>query len=136
MAETRLGIDAYREATDRGTAEREAGPVPVSVRYDAASRRIVLEFSNGAAFMVPAHSLQNLDMASDEDLADVELLGETGLHWERLDVDFRISGLMAGIFGTAAFMDRPRRGGPSQASVERAASPAGEAKGLRPRTAG
>ncbi len=32
------------------------------------------------------------------------MLGETGLHWENLDIDYEIAGLITGIFGTAAFM--------------------------------
>lgn len=136
MVDPNVDADAYRDATLRGTVEREAHPVPISARYDSPSRRIVVEFSNGSAFMVPAHALQNLEAASDADLSEVELLGETGLHWERLDVDFRISGLMAGIFGTAAFMDASRRGGRSKTPAKTAASRANGAKGGRPRKAG
>lgn len=135
MAEGQTATAAYLDATRRGIRERSASPIPVSVRYDLSSRRVVVEFSNGSAFWVPAHALQGLESASDEDLSEVELLGETGLHWERLDVDFRISGLMAGIFGTAAFMEASRRDGPSQASAGGAVSRADGAKGRRPGTA-
>ena len=69
---------------------------------------------------------------SDADLADVELAGETGLHWGNLDVDFTIKGLMAGVFGTAGFMDAARRGGQSRSAAKAAAARANGAKGGRP----
>lgn len=125
----------YEEATQRGKAERMAAPIPSSVRYDRPSRRIVVEFANGAVFMVPVQSLQGLEQATDDQLEDVELLGETGLHWENLDVDFRISSLMAGIFGTARFMDASRRGGQSRSDAKAAAARINGVKGGRPRKA-
>ncbi|SMF06875.1 Protein of unknown function [Xaviernesmea oryzae] len=121
------------EAKRRWETERSRRPIPVSVRFDASSGRIVVEFANGAAFMVPARSLEGLTDAADEQLAEVELLGETGLHWESLDVDYSISGLMSGIFGSRTFMEAQRKGGQSRSSAKVAASRANGAKGGRPR---
>lgn len=123
----------YREATLKGDAERVRAPIPSSVRFDEPSGRIVVDFTNGAAFMVPARSIQGLGNATPAQLAEVELLGETGLHWETLDVDFTILGLMKGIFGTAKFMDAQRRGGQSRSAAKIEASRANGAKGGRPR---
>src|SRR4051812_9546053 len=95
----------YEEATRRGEEERANSPVPASVRFDEVSGRIIVEFTNGSAFMVPARSLQGLENATNSQLTKVELLGETGLHWESLDVDYTIAGLMRGVFGNAKFMD-------------------------------
>ena len=120
------------EAKARWQAECVARPVPVSVRYDKLSGRIVVEFMNGSAFMVPARSLQFLDTATDEQLAEVELLGETGLHWESLDVDYSIAGVMNGVFGSATFMDAQRRGGKSRSAAKIAAARANGSKGGRP----
>lgn len=83
--------------------------------------------------MVPARSIQGLENATPAQLAEVELLGETGLHWETLDVDFTILGLMKGIFGTAKFMEAQRRGGQSRSAAKIEASRANGAKGGRPR---
>ena len=84
--------------------------------------------------MVPARSLQDLQQATDEELAEVELLGSTGLHWEDLDVDFTIAGLMCGIFGTARFMREVQsKGGKSQSTAKAAAARAKGKKGGRPR---
>ena len=123
----------YRDASLKGAAERSHAPIPASVRFDGASGRIVVDFTNGAAFMVPARSIQGLEKATVAQLAEVELLGETGLHWESLDVDFTISGLMNGIFGTAKFLDAQRRGGQSRSAAKIKASRANGAKGGRPR---
>jgi len=79
-------------------------PTPRGADYDQATGRIVVEFENGSTFTVPARSLEGLVEASDANIAEVELLGETGLHWENLDIDYEIAGLITGIFGTAAFM--------------------------------
>lgn len=126
----------YRDASANGAAERARSPIPASARFDVASGRIVVDFTNGAAFMVPARAIQGLETATDEQLADVELLGETGLHWESLDVDFTIAGLMNGIFGNAKFMEAQRRGGQSRSKAKVEASRANGAKGGRPRKNG
>ncbi|MHA6692172.1 DUF2442 domain-containing protein [Devosia sp. A449] len=125
----------YEAATQRGSAERTLAPIPSSVRFDASSGRLLVEFTNGAALLVPARSLQGLEDASDAELAEVELAGETGLHWESRDVDFTITGLMQGIFGTAQFMHAQRKGGQSRSPAKAAASRANGAKGGRPRKA-
>lgn len=123
----------YKEATRRGEEERARSPIPASVRFDEASERIIVDFTNGAAFMVPARSIQGLEDASVQQLHEVELLGETGLHWESLDVDYTIAGLMRGVFGNARFMDAQRRGGQSRSEAKIAASRANGLRGGRPR---
>jgi hypothetical protein len=43
----------------------------------------------------------------NEPRAQVELLGAgSGLHWEALDVDLSVPGLLAGLFGTKAYPAR------------------------------
>lgn len=123
------------QAKRRWETERAQRPVPVSARFDPSSGRIVVEFANGAAFMVPVRSLEGLTEATDEQLTEVELLGETGLHWETLDIDYSISGLMSGIFGSRAFMEAQRRGGRSKSPAKIAASRTNGARGGRPRKA-
>lgn len=121
------------QAKQRWEMERAERPIPASVRFDAISERIIVEFTNGAAFMFPARSLQGLEEATAEQLSEVELLGETGLHWQSLDADYTISGLMNGVFGTKAFMEAQRRGGQSRSPAKIAASRANGAKGGRPK---
>jgi len=131
MAEFEFSEAEIDAATRRAEAEKASRPTPESVRYDPASGRIIVEFANGSAFMVPARSLQDLENASDDDLAEVELLGTYGLHWEKLDVDFTIPGLMAGIFGTAKYMQQ--KGGRSRSPAKIAAARENGKKGGRPR---
>lgn len=124
------------QAKHRWEAERAERPTPASVRFDAASERIILDFTNGASFIFPARALQGLEEATVAELSEVELLGETGLHWESLDADYTISGLMNGVFGTRSFMEAQRRGGQSRSPAKAAASRANGAKGGRLKKAG
>ena len=109
-------------------------PRAVSARYDRATGRITVELTNGGAFAFPARQGQGLENATDEQLAQVTILGAGyGLHWEDLDVDLSIPGLAAGIFGTKAHMARIAGRGASPAKS--AAARANGAKGGRPRKA-
>ncbi|WEK02729.1 MAG: DUF2442 domain-containing protein [Candidatus Devosia phytovorans] len=134
MSQREITEDEYEAATQRGEIERARSPNPSQVRFDRQTGRVLVDFSNGAALLIPARSLQGLEDASDDELAEVELLGETGLHWESRDVDFTIDGLMRGVFGTAAFMAQ-RKGGQSRSEAKVAASRANGAQGGRPRKA-
>ena len=92
--------------------------------------------TNGCSFAFPARKAQGLERASDEDLARVEILGlGLGLHWERLDVDLSVPGLLAGLFGTKAFMDRQRaaHAGSATSLAKALAARRNGAKGGRPR---
>ncbi|GGD02582.1 DUF2442 domain-containing protein [Aureimonas glaciei] len=124
--------DAMIEAA-RAAGSASGQPVPISARFDRNSGRIVVEFANGSGFMVPARALEGLEDATDDELDEVELLGQTGLHWESRDVDFRIAGLMAGIFGTARFMGR--KGGQATSDAKGAAARRNGLKGGRPQKA-
>ncbi|WP_245456626.1 DUF2442 domain-containing protein [Rhizobium hidalgonense] len=83
---------------------RSKHPVPIDAYYDSSSGQIMVEFENGAVFSIPARSLEGLVKAPENDIAHVGVLGETGLHWETLDLDHDIAMLMAGIRGTPSFM--------------------------------
>lgn len=119
-------------AAERGRKARETEPRAASARYDRRRRRVVVELTNGASFMFPVTAAQFLADASDDDLAEVEIVANGfGLHWETLDVDYTVPGLLAGIFGTAKFMARQAGRGRSEAKA--AAARANGAKGGRPR---
>jgi Protein of unknown function (DUF2442) len=78
-------------------------------RYDRKTGRVLVELTNGCSFAFPARRAQGLEVASHEELAEVAILGlGLGLHWERLDVDLSVPGLLAGLFGTKVWMDRER----------------------------
>ena len=69
-----------------------------------------------------------------EAIAGVQL-GARGasLHWEALDVSFSLTGLLAGIFGTRAWMQEVgRRGGSTKSAAKAAAARANGKQGGRP----
>jgi hypothetical protein len=57
------------------------------------------------------------------------------LHWETLDVDLSIPGLLAGLFGTQAYMDRMRasRAGRATSPLKAETARRNGQKGGRPR---
>ena len=122
-------IDA---ALERGRASRASEPRAAAARYDRASSRVIVDLENGCTFAFPSRLAQGLEAASDEKLSAVEILGEGyGLHWEDLDVDLSLPGLMAGILGTKAWM--ARRAGQATSVAKAAAARKNGAKGGRPR---
>jgi hypothetical protein len=124
-------IDA---ALARGKALRAEEPRAVSARYDRRRGRVVVALTNGCTFAFPARLVQGLEDASADQLADIALLGAGyGLHWKALDVDVSVPGLLAGVFGTAAYM--ARRAGATRSPAKAAAARANGAKGGRPRKA-
>ena len=92
-------------ARERGRLYRATRPHAASARYDAGSDRIVVDLTSGATFAFPPRLVEGLADASPAHLAEVELLGDGyGLHWETLDVDYSVAGLVNGVFGTARWM--------------------------------
>ncbi|MCC3456549.1 MULTISPECIES: DUF2442 domain-containing protein [unclassified Microcoleus] len=80
-------------------------PRAESVQYNQSEDLIVIKLKNGAIFCFPPRLAQGLESASPEQLADVWLPPSgSSVHWESLDVDFRIPELIAGIFGTKSWM--------------------------------
>ena len=124
-------IDA---AARRGALLAKTEPRAASARYDRPTGRIAVELTNGGAFAFPARMGQGLENATEEQLAQVTILGAGyGLHWEDLDVDLSIPSLAAGVFGTKAHM--ARIAGRTTSPAKSAAARANGAKGGRPRKA-
>jgi hypothetical protein len=124
----------YDAAIERGRIAELTEPRAKSARYDRKSGRIIIDLKNGSTFAFPAGLAQGLADATDEQLADIEVLGTGfGLHWEALDVDFTVPGLLAGIFGTRKYM--AQLAGRAKSPAKAAAARANGAKGGRPRKA-
>jgi hypothetical protein len=119
-------------ALERGKQVLATEPLAAAARYDRKLERIVVDLTNGCTFAFPPRLAQGLEQATDEELEGVEILGRGfGLHWEALDVDLSLPGLLAGIFGTKAYM--ARRAGQTTSPAKAAAARANGAKGGRPR---
>lgn len=133
MAElTDAAIDA---ALERGRIAQAGEPRAAAVRYDRQVGRVIVELTNGCTFAFPPRLAQGLETATDDELSAVEILGNGyGLHWEALDVDQSLPGLMAGLFGTRAHM--ARRAGRATSTAKAAAARQNGAKGGRPRKTG
>ena len=110
-------------------------PRAESVRYDRSEDLIVIKLKNGATFSFPPKLAQGLEGASPEQLADVWLPPSgSSVHWESLDVDFGITELVAGIFGTKSWMAQlGRKGGEVTSSAKSAAARQNGKKGGRPK---
>ncbi len=124
------------EAERRGQLSAATEPRAMTARYDAGSGRVLVELDNDCSFAFPARLAEGLADASDADLAEVEILGAGyGLHWESLDVDLSLPGLLAGLFGTKAYMDRLRaaRAGSATSPMKADAARRNGARGGRPR---
>ena len=120
------------DALARGRNTRASEPRALSVRFDARSGRMIVDLTNGCTFAFPPRLVQGLENAGDGDLSTVEILGAGyGLHWEALDVDISVPGLLAGIFGTKSHM--ARQAGKATSAAKAEAARANGAKGGRPR---
>lgn len=122
MAElTDTEIDA---ALQRGKVAAVSESRAVSARYGRKLGRMIVELTNECTFSFPPRLAQGLETATEDLLAQVEILGwGYGLHWEALDADLSVPGLLAGLFGTRSHMARlagraasPAKGGAARAN--------------------
>jgi hypothetical protein len=130
MAElTDAQIDA---ALDRGRKAQLSEPRAAAAHYDPQSGRVIVELVNGCTFAFPPVLAQGLEAATADQLSQVEILGAgSGLHWEALDADLSVAGLLAGLFGTKAYL--AQQAGRATSPAKAAAARANGAKGGRPR---
>ena len=121
-------IDA---ALERGKVARAQEPRAAAARYDRRSGRVIVELTNGCTFAFPSKLAQGLEAATDEQLAQIDILGAgSGLHWEALDADLSVPGLLTGLFGTRAYI--ARQAGRATSPAKAAAARENGAKGGRP----
>ncbi len=76
-----------------------------------------------------------MGQATPEELDDVWLdTSGSSVHWDRLDADFNIAGLVVGIFGTKAWMSQlGRKGGQTTSPAKAESSRNNGKKGGRPK---
>lgn len=135
LADTEIGRQA-KAARAHSATERKAGRVAVAAGFDAMTDRIVVEMSTGWLFGIPVHAIYpELKGATREQLEAVTIdeLG-LGLHWEALDVDVSILGIVAEFLGERNLLSAAgRAGGQVRSKTKAAAARANGAKGGRPR---
>ena len=122
-------------AQAREARERTQGRRATAARYDAKSGRVMIELTSGFVFGFPARSIPALAKATATQLAAVELSpGGGGLHWEELDADLSIPGLLLSSIGRSQkFGELARLAGRTRSAAKAAAARANGAKGGRPR---
>jgi len=96
-----------------------------------------VDLANGCAFTFPVDFVEGLHDADPKQLEEVEVSSAGfSLHWESLDVDFTVAGLMRGIFGTRRWMaELGRMGGSATSEAKARAARRNGLKGGRPRKA-
>lgn len=114
----------YAEATQRGEERLERLPGAVGVCYNRRARKVVVDLDNGCTLLVPPELAQGLTTASPAELSDVRVLGPgTTIAWPQLDVQFSVTSLLMGIFGTQAWMaELARKGGRTAPSAKAVAT--------------
>jgi len=110
-------------------------PRATCAAYIARQSALQVDLRNGVRLCVPLKLLPELRNASPLQLRAVEVEGlGFGLHWEELDVDFSVPGLVVSIFGGPQWMAELGRIGGQQTSKAKAeAARRNGRKGGRPR---
>lgn len=133
----------FREATIRGEQEFRDSTKAVAARFDKRSKRIVIDLENGVSLIIPTDLIQGLQTDDLKALADFQLvLGGSQIHWNELDAQFYIDGLLKGVFGTPKWMSSlrehlsriGRKGGSARTVAKRTASAENGKRGGRPKT--
>ncbi len=130
--------DEELRAAEARTDELRARGHAVAARYDRDAGRVVVSLHNGVELSFPAAISQPLANASPEDLEEVEVEPDgLALFWPRLDDGLTVPGLLAGSFGTRAWMASlmGQAGGKVSTPAKAAAARENGRKGGRPRHA-
>ena len=107
-------------------------PRAKNVQYHRTGGIIAVSLTNGCDFLMPVEVIQGLKDATPEQIAEVKVDGGGyGLHWEALDLDLSVPGLLNGLFGTASYMAKRAEETKSPAKSEAAGRDG--AKARRPR---
>jgi hypothetical protein len=122
-------------ARGREVRERKAGRRAVVASYNRRTGLVMMELASGFVFGFPAKAIPALAEASDEQLSAVELSpGGSGLHWNDLDVDLSVSGLLlSSVDRSEKLSELARLAGKSRSRAKTRAARANGAKGGRPR---
>jgi hypothetical protein len=87
--------EEFAAARAAGALAERTEPRAVHAEYDAAKSVVLVQLRSGAWFGFPPSAVYELRGASNEDLSavEVEAFG-AGLHWEALDADVSVPGII------------------------------------------
>ena len=135
-AATATEIDHQFEIAERHQETLyRSGLVAVAARYDRASRRVMVEMSNGMLLGIPVQSIASLREATQAQLSRVEVdaIGSS-LRWDALDADVSVLGIIQTQFGYSRLLrESARAGGSVTSEAKAAAARENGRKGGRPR---
>ena len=115
--EQQAAIDRARVA---GQTLDEIEPRAIKAWYAADTDRIFIELNTDIIMGFPSQRLQGLKDATPRQLAEVEVIPSGyGLHWESLDVDLGVPEMVAGLFGSKAWMSELDRQGGKYKSLDK-----------------
>lgn len=126
----------FARASRAGRRAAKMEPRAWRVAYLARERALGIELTNGAAITLPVKLIPGLRRAAERDVRAVEILGRgDGLHWESLDLDLSVPGLLSSVFaGPEWLSELGRIGGSSSSAAKAAAARRNGRRGGRPRT--
>lgn len=131
-------LDQVPAARQRAEHAHRTSPHAKQARFDRAHRVVHIILTNGAAFTVPVDLVRALHAASDNELADVQVLpGGVGLRWDRLDSDLSVAHLATVALGANVLLRAAgAAGGSARTAAKARASRLNGLKGGRPRKRG
>jgi hypothetical protein len=89
----------------RRAARQEPGAA--SARYQSRICALEVGLTSGVTLQIPIRLIPELKHATPRDIRAVEVLGRgVGLHWERLNVDLSVPGLVAGVLQLEPLTDQ------------------------------
>lgn len=124
----------YAEAYARHRYEERVEPRAVRAWYDMERDLVMFQLKNGCVFGFPPRYGQGLENATAEQVAKVEaaLWGGEALHWEELDADISVPGIMFDLLNVRGWYAKWLGSATSEAKA--AAARENGKKGGRPRT--
>jgi hypothetical protein len=125
----------FARASRAGRRAARTEPRAARATYHTKDNVLRIELTNGAAISIPVKLIPALKRASPSEVRSVEVLGRGGgLHWEALDVDLSVPGLVSSVFAGPEWMtELGRVGGRRSSAAKAAAARRNGRKGGRPR---